>query len=98
MTGFPVLSPDVLKGRSLEDEVTLPSLIEEQDRLAEEAREVLPYSFDECTFSKGPLRQSVWSCLGKLAYAVIVADISDCNEKGVCYGCSISCHAGTLPN
>lgn len=67
MSGFPVLSPDVLRGRSLEDEVTLPSLIEEQDRLAEEAREVLPYSFDECTWAKGPLRQNVWSCLGKLA-------------------------------
>lgn len=68
MSGFPVLSPDVLRGRALEDEVTLPSLIEEQDRLAEEAREVLPYSFDECTWAKGPLRQNVWSCLGKLPF------------------------------
>lgn len=47
--------------------MTLQNLIDTQDRLAEEAREVLPYSFDECTYSKGYLRQSVWSCLGALS-------------------------------
>lgn len=65
-------------------EVSIQSLIDTSDALAEEAREVLPYSFDECTYSKGYLRQAVWSCI-------------DCGEKGVCYGCSISCHAGTSP-
>ncbi|RSH91250.1 hypothetical protein EHS25_009549 [Saitozyma podzolica] len=58
----------------------MQSLLETQDRMAEEAREVMPYSFDECTYPKGYLRQAVWSCI-------------DCGEKGVCYGCSISCHA-----
>jgi E3 ubiquitin-protein ligase UBR7 len=62
-------------------EVSIQSLVDSSDALAEEAREVLPYSFDECTYSKGYLRQSIWSC-------------KDCGEKGVCYGCSISCHAG----
>jgi len=62
-------------------EISIQSLIDNSDALAEEAREVLPYSFDECTYSKGYLRQAIWSCI-------------DCGEKGVCYGCSISCHAG----
>lgn len=62
-------------------EVSIQSLIDSSEALAEEAREVLPYSFDECTYSKGYLRQSIWSCV-------------DCGGKGVCYGCSISCHAG----
>ncbi|GMK58788.1 hypothetical protein CspeluHIS016_0602300 [Cutaneotrichosporon spelunceum] len=61
-------------------DVTLPNLLEAQERLEAEARQVLPYSFDECTFPKGAIRQSVWSCM-------------DCGEKGVCYGCSISCHS-----
>jgi E3 ubiquitin-protein ligase UBR7 len=62
-------------------ETTLPSLLERSEQLAAEAREALPYSFDKCTYDSGYLRQSVWSCV-------------DCGEKGVCYGCSISCHAG----
>jgi len=69
--------------RDSEGEVSIQTLIDSSDALAEEAREVLPYSFDECTYSKGYLRQAIWSCI-------------DCGEKGVCYGCSISCHAGKL--
>lgn len=64
-------------------EVSIQSLIDSSEALAEEAKEVLPYSFDECTYSKGYLRQAIWSCI-------------DCEGKGVCYGCSISCHAGEL--
>ncbi|BEJ14368.1 hypothetical protein CspHIS471_0401350 [Cutaneotrichosporon sp. HIS471] len=71
------LLPELLASAA---DITLPNLLEAQDRLEAEAREVLPYSFDECTFSKGAIRQSVWSCV-------------DCGEKGVCYGCSISCHS-----
>ncbi|RSH78307.1 uncharacterized protein EHS24_002776 [Apiotrichum porosum] len=80
MAAFSVLPTDYLATQPGSSEMTLQNLIDTQDRLAEEAREVLPYSFDECTYSKGYLRQSVWSCL-------------DCGEKGVCYGCSISCHS-----
>lgn len=61
--------------------ISIQSVIDSSEALAEEAREVLPYSFDECTYSKGYLRQAIWSCI-------------DCNGKGVCYGCSIACHAG----
>ena len=62
-------------------EISIQSVIDSSEALAEEAREVLPYSFDECTYEKGYLRQAIWSCI-------------DCNGKGVCYGCSIACHAG----
>ena len=61
--------------------ISIQSVIDSSEALAEEAREVLPYSFDECTYSKGYLQQAIWSCV-------------DCNGKGVCYGCSIACHAG----
>ncbi|WVR05098.1 hypothetical protein IAU60_002110 [Kwoniella sp. DSM 27419] len=79
-TRFTLLPTDYLSSQPPSSEVTLQSLIDTSDRLAEEAKEALPYSFDECTYEKGHLRQAVWSCL-------------DCGEKGVCYGCSISCHA-----
>lgn len=45
-------------------EVTLESLVQAQDRLADEAREAMPYAFDECSYEKGYVRQSVWSCIG----------------------------------
>lgn len=61
--------------------ISIQSVIDSSEALAEEAREVLPYSFDECTYAKGYLRQAIWSCI-------------DCNGKGVCYGCSIACHSG----
>ncbi|WWC90124.1 uncharacterized protein L201_005057 [Kwoniella dendrophila CBS 6074] len=79
-TRFTLLPTSYLASQSPSSEITLQSLIDTSDRMAEEAREALPYSFDECTYDKGYLRQSVWSCL-------------DCGEKGVCYGCSISCHS-----
>jgi E3 ubiquitin-protein ligase UBR7 len=111
------LPPELLASAA---DITLPNLLEAQERLEAEAREVLPYSFDECTFSKGAIRQSVWSCMGesrayypKGAGACMVGEWArtgslgaaagnskpkltpDCGEKGVCYGCSISCHSGT---
>ncbi|WWD01501.1 hypothetical protein V866_008445 [Kwoniella sp. B9012] len=79
-TRFTLLPTSYLASQPPSSEITLQSLIDTSDRMAEEAREALPYSFDECTYAKGYLRQSVWSCL-------------DCGEKGVCYGCSISCHS-----
>ncbi|KAL7422274.1 hypothetical protein Q5752_002920 [Cryptotrichosporon argae] len=73
------LPPDYLASLPPSAELTLPALLETQDRLSAEAREACPYSFDECSYGRGHVRQSVWSCL-------------DCGEKGVCYGCSIACH------
>ncbi|ORY33721.1 hypothetical protein BCR39DRAFT_265315 [Naematelia encephala] len=69
-----------LRSQDPSEETTMQSLIDASEHLAQEALEVMPYAFDECTYQKGYLRQSIWSCL-------------DCGEKGVCYGCSISCHS-----
>lgn len=54
----------------------MQSLLETQDRMAEEAREVMPYSFDECTYPKGYLRQAVWSCIGESESGGLQAAIS----------------------
>lgn len=92
-----LLPSNYLSSQNPSSEITLQSLIDVSDRMANEAKEALPYNFDECSYSKGYLRQSVWSCLGasrskKGTYAADIA--ADCGEKGVCYGCSISCHSG----
>lgn len=79
-TRFTPLSTHFLNAQPPNSETTLSTLIAQSEQLAEEAREALPYSFDECSYKRGYIRQSVWSCL-------------DCG-RGVCYGCSISCHGG----
>ncbi|WVQ71554.1 hypothetical protein IAR50_001093 [Cryptococcus sp. DSM 104548] len=76
---FILLPSAYLPSRDPTSTVTLQSLIDASDRIQDDARETLPFKFDECSYSKGHLRQSVWSCI-------------DCGGKGVCYGCSISCH------
>ncbi|KAJ9356810.1 hypothetical protein DTO027B9_3294 [Paecilomyces variotii] len=72
-----------------QDSQTAKDFLENQLKLEADAREVLPYSFDNCTQPLGALRQSIFSCL-------------TCNPPknlddpytpaGVCYSCSISCH------
>ncbi|TYJ56609.1 hypothetical protein B9479_002701 [Cryptococcus floricola] len=76
---FILLPSTYLPSRDPTSTVTLQSLIDVSDRIQDDARETLPFKFDECSYGKGHLRQSVWSCI-------------DCGGKGVCYGCSISCH------
>ncbi|CAG8770560.1 16485_t:CDS:10, partial [Dentiscutata erythropus] len=44
------------------DTVTAGEFLELQKSLEEEAREVLPWNFDRCTYSKGHLRQAVYVC------------------------------------
>lgn len=59
-----LLPSNYLSSQNPSSEITLQSLIDVSDRMAIEAKEALPYNFDECSYSKGYLRQSVWSCLG----------------------------------
>ncbi|KAJ5692703.1 hypothetical protein N7462_002126 [Penicillium macrosclerotiorum] len=69
---------------------TAKEFIESQIRLEADAREVLPYSFDSCTYALGPLRQQLFACL--------TCNPPPANSDGeytaaaVCYSCSISCH------
>ena len=50
------------------------------------ARDILPYSFRQCTAPLGPLRQAVYACL---TCSPIPADSQ---RGGICYSCSIQCH------
>lgn len=69
---------------SSDDSITAVDYIARQLELEREAKELMPFSSDECTYEKGELRQPVFACL-------------DCSRKsgqdvGVCYSCSIQCH------
>lgn len=69
---------------SSNDSITAVDYIASQLELEREARELMPFNSDDCTYEKGELRQPVFACL-------------DCSKKsgqdvGVCYSCSIQCH------
>lgn len=59
---------------------TLPSILEDEARLINEAAEALPHQFSTCTHSLGYIRQAIYLCL-------------TCNlPRGICSSCSIACH------
>ena len=50
------------------------------------ARDILPFSFRQCTAPLGPLRQALYACL-------TCAPVPSSEQKGaICYSCSIQCH------
>ncbi|KAI9598437.1 hypothetical protein BDF19DRAFT_432516 [Syncephalis fuscata] len=63
--------------------VTAIDVLQAQVALEREAAEVLPGRFDRCTRSLGPTRQSAYACL----------TCSPTQPHGICYACSIACHA-----
>lgn len=65
--------------------VTAVDYLEHQLELEREAREVMPYDPDVCTYPK-VLRQLVYACLTCLRQ-------SDGANVGVCYLCLIQCHS-----
>ena len=67
-----------------DETVTAADFVRQQLDLEYEARQVLPYSPGECTYSKGPMRQRVYWCR-------TCAD-KDNEPAGICYSCSIQCH------
>ncbi|MCJ1399644.1 hypothetical protein MMC11_002846 [Xylographa trunciseda] len=69
---------------------TASEFIDSQLQLEADAREALPYSFDHCTYSLGPLRQSLFSCLTCNPPPASATD--PYTPAGVCYACSIACH------
>lgn len=76
--------------QSSETSQTAHDYITSQLRLEAEAREALPYQFDACTNSLGPLRQSVFACL--TCTPPPASPYQQFTPAGVCYSCSISCH------
>ncbi|KAG9287366.1 hypothetical protein G9A89_023738 [Geosiphon pyriformis] len=76
-----------MASKDIKDKVTTAvEFLEQQQTLEEEAGEILPWNFDQCTFSKGYLRQPVYACKTCKPDAGYGAG-------GVCYSCSIACHA-----
>lgn len=81
-----MLTEDALKCSPTRENVpssepfTADDLVAAQDALEAEARDALPFSFSQCTYDLGYIRQPVYACLTCL------------NQKGVCGACSISCH------
>ncbi|SZF02625.1 unnamed protein product [Blumeria hordei] len=73
-----------------DDSYTAAEFLSSQLQLEADAREALPYKFDQCTKPLGKLRQSLFSCL------TCNPAPDDPNEKynaaSVCYSCSIQCH------
>ncbi|KAK6459011.1 putative zinc finger in N-recognin-domain-containing protein [Scheffersomyces xylosifermentans] len=74
--------PDLLP----KDEVTAVDYIQNQLELEREARELMPFEPDECTYERGELRQPVFACL-------TCSKENDEQPIGVCYSCSIQCHS-----
>ncbi|EXJ89126.1 hypothetical protein A1O3_02190 [Capronia epimyces CBS 606.96] len=73
-----------------QDSQTAADFINQQLALEADAREVLPYKFDKCTYPLGPLRQNVFACLTCSPPPASAAQVY--TPAGVCYACSISCH------
>lgn len=65
--------------------VTAVDVLERQLELEKEAREVMPYEPDRCTYPQ-PLRQLVFTCLTCLR-------ANNNTPIGVCYLCLIQCHS-----
>jgi E3 ubiquitin-protein ligase UBR7 len=59
---------------------TLTEYLDSQQELEKEAALALPYSFSQCTYSHGHIRQAVYLC------------ITCASRRGICSSCSIACH------
>ncbi|CEP08006.1 hypothetical protein [Parasitella parasitica] len=69
-----------------EDTVTALEYIQRQEKLEKDAQDILPGNFDECTFSLGYVRQPLYAC------KTCTIDRGE-EPAGMCYSCSIACHA-----
>jgi E3 ubiquitin-protein ligase UBR7 len=81
MTNVTTASQDLLNND--EHTVTAVDVLQAQTELEREAAAVLPGRFDQCTRLLGPTRQSAYACL----------TCSPTEPRGICYACSIACHA-----
>ncbi|OWB57578.1 hypothetical protein B5S28_g3534 [[Candida] boidinii] len=76
----------VANSKEEESTITAWEYLQNQLKLEKEARELMPYDPDACTYSKGPIRQQVFACL-------TCYQENDKSPSGVCYSCSIKCHS-----
>ena len=63
VNGTPVSTTDARIEQPSQASQTASYYINTQLRLENDAREVLPFSFDHCTKDLGPLRQNLFACL-----------------------------------
>ncbi|RQM07378.1 hypothetical protein DH86_00003127, partial [Scytalidium sp. 3C] len=73
-----------------DDSHTAAEFISSQLKLEAEAREALPYKFDDCTKPLGPLRQILFACLTCNPPPENASD--PYTAAGICYSCSVQCH------
>ncbi|KAG5420401.1 hypothetical protein I9W82_002282 [Candida metapsilosis] len=69
-----------------QDSLTAIDYINQQEELEREARTLMPFDPNECTYELGELRQQVYACL-------TCSQMNDNQPVGVCYSCSIQCHS-----
>lgn len=72
---------------------TLSAHLDHLASLNAEAKDLMPYKVDECSFAQGYVRQKVWSCR---TCAAAYGRNEEGKGVGVCYACSVSCHAGAF--
>ncbi|GAA6015111.1 hypothetical protein JCM11491_001668 [Sporobolomyces phaffii] len=65
---------------SSDDNFYASDILAGQEALEQEARDTLPFEFNQCTFDLGYIRQPLYACLTCL------------NHGAVCAACSIACH------
>ncbi|KAK6460063.1 putative zinc finger in N-recognin-domain-containing protein [Scheffersomyces coipomensis] len=69
-----------------EDAITAIDYIQSQERLEKEAKRLMPFEPDDCTYSLGEIRQPIFACL-------TCSKENNNTSIGVCYSCSIQCHS-----
>lgn len=68
-----------------DDITTAVDYLQQQNDLEQEARRLMPFDPNECTYDQGELRQAVFACL-------TCSRTNNNQPVGVCYSCSIQCH------
>lgn len=67
-------------------ETTAVEYLDKQTSLEKTAQELMPYDPNTCTYTYGPIRQTLFACLTCKA-------ANKDTPNGICYSCSIQCHA-----
>jgi E3 ubiquitin-protein ligase UBR7 len=80
---------EILRKRGDNEPVSLRDLHQRQLELESEAADVLGFDFSECTYTLGPLRQTIYACR-------TCTSSEGGALNGVCAACSIACHTGTF--
>jgi E3 ubiquitin-protein ligase UBR7 len=86
-----------------DETLSMDQVIEEQERLREEAAEAIPFTFESCTWGSTEEfdRQPIYSCLSCRSSTSTSTTSSSSTENldasstraGICAGCSVACHS-----